>query len=894
MDRFCGGAGFWGPGASGEGHKYGPAWFAVTDFSTCFEEVVIVVVPTVFMLTVGLVRFLQVSTPRHSQMAYLPPLQPTRVSLWRQISIYLLLAMQLLKMVDSIWHQAPGFQIFSPSLVAVGLLFAYLLLTKERLHLGKESHVLPVFFLLSVIGRIIRTRTDILKIDHRIYDWTRFALSIAELLLFLFAFVLSILHDARKVNEEQSRFDAKGSLFSSIFFWWITPFMRVDDFDLIVASETGRVGAEDGAEKLELDFMEAHERFSTQSLNKALLVAFGGPFVYAGILKFCHEMLAFTGPLFLRYLITFMYEYHQPNSTRPYWHGYAAVLGLSVAWCAKLICIQQYRYRITKFSARVSAALRAAIFRKSLQLSPASRVQCGPSEIMKLITVQVKDIQESISCSHNFWSLPLNACICAILLWRELSVHMLPGILVLVILYPIQQATLEAAHKAKAHAFDVSKDRLHSVTQAFPDMLGLFMNTMESLFFKVVRKLRKDELQSFRKSMRWIALTESLTIIGPFLALVASLCSRPDSHKITSQSAFVSILIFHMLYKPISGFEAALRAHLMASQSKHRVVRFLQLEEFVQETSIMQPDTDNSQKMGSLHNTFYRYGPGSAFVLRDVTLELPKGSVTLVHGRFGSGKTSLLRALLGRLERVHGQSTVCGDVALVSQNPTVCSGTVRQNIIGDNALGNGDVEWDEDWYQTVVNAAALEPDFSILSNGDETVVGEGGFRLSKAQMIRINLGRVLYQKVSVCLLDNIFIGLHPLCVEHICSHLFAADSPFSDITFVVTAHSFSTWNGKVDQLFELHGGKLEEQSVDELLNSDKDELSSSRIRTISTSSSRASGLDVLKAALGSRRGSIQMEQRSNPPSRCGSLTSLDQLEPLLDENPKKKKVLTIA
>lgn len=101
--------------------------------------------------------------------------------------------------------------------------------------------------------------------------------------------------------------------------------------------------------------------------------------------------------------------------------------------------------------------------------------------------------------------------------------------------------------------------------------------------------------------------------------------------------------------------------------------------------------------------------------LSDITFSLPSGHLLAVVGEVGSGKSSLLMALLQELKCTSGSVHIRGKVAYVPQDAWIVSGTVRENI----TLGS---EVDEQWYSRVVDACSLRPDFESFERGDHTEV----------------------------------------------------------------------------------------------------------------------------------------------------------------------------
>jgi ATP-binding cassette subfamily C (CFTR/MRP) protein 1 len=118
-----------------------------------------------------------------------------------------------------------------------------------------------------------------------------------------------------------------------------------------------------------------------------------------------------------------------------------------------------------------------------------------------------------------------------------------------------------------------------------------------------------------------------------------------------------------------------------------------------------------------------------------------------VVGRVGSGKSSLLSALLGEMEKLEGNVNTYGKVAYVPQQAWIQNSTLRQNVIFTN-------EYNENYYNKVIKSCALEPDLKIFAAGDMTEIGEKGINLSGGQKQRVSLARAVYSDADIYLLDD--------------------------------------------------------------------------------------------------------------------------------------------
>jgi ATP-binding cassette subfamily C (CFTR/MRP) protein 1 len=134
-------------------------------------------------------------------------------------------------------------------------------------------------------------------------------------------------------------------------------------------------------------------------------------------------------------------------------------------------------------------------------------------------------------------------------------------------------------------------------------------------------------------------------------------------------------------------------------------------------------------------------------ILKNISFQIKKKKLVAVVGRVGSGKSSLLSALLGEMEKLEGNVNTYGRVAYVPQQAWIQNSSLKQNVIFTN-------EYNEKHFKKVIESCALEPDLKILPAGDMTEIGEKGINLSGGQKQRVSLARAVYSDADIYLLDD--------------------------------------------------------------------------------------------------------------------------------------------
>ncbi|MBY6276070.1 ATP-binding cassette domain-containing protein [Symbiobacterium thermophilum] len=176
----------------------------------------------------------------------------------------------------------------------------------------------------------------------------------------------------------------------------------------------------------------------------------------------------------------------------------------------------------------------------------------------------------------------------------------------------------------------------------------------------------------------------------------------------------------------------------------------------------------------------YRH-PETGRGIADVSFTLPRGSFTVITGRIGSGKTTLVRTLLGLLPAEAGEVRWNGQVvtdpmafftppriAYTPQVPRIFSGSLRANIL--LGLAESDVDMEE-----AVAAAVLEPDVAQFPCGLETEVGSRGVKLSGGQVQRTAAARMFARQPALLVLDDISSALDSETEAELWRRLFARE-----------------------------------------------------------------------------------------------------------------------
>lgn len=209
--------------------------------------------------------------------------------------------------------------------------------------------------------------------------------------------------------------------------------------------------------------------------------------------------------------------------------------------------------------------------------------------------------------------------------------------------------------------------------------------------------------------------------------------------------------------------------------------------------------------------------------LQNISCQIPAGSLVAVVGSVGSGKSSLLSAMLGEMESLdeskvfmpRGGAGKEGFVSYAAQTPWVVNDTLRGNILFGRPFEQGR-------YDKVIAACALLDDLSVLPAGDMTEIGERGINLSGGQKARVALARALYStKTQVMLMDDPLSAVDAHVGEHMFAHAIAGKLS-AGLTRVLVTHHVQ-FLPRCDKVIIMERGRIKHQGTyEELVNSGVD------------------------------------------------------------------------
>lgn len=207
-------------------------------------------------------------------------------------------------------------------------------------------------------------------------------------------------------------------------------------------------------------------------------------------------------------------------------------------------------------------------------------------------------------------------------------------------------------------------------------------------------------------------------------------------------------------------------------------------------------------------------------------MEIYKGEFLCIIGEVGSGKSSLINAILGDMVYLDEDTIeelgshkmddatrdiICkrcmlnrdvvkigGSLSFVQQTPWIQNMTIRDNILFGAQL-------DENRYNQTIKNCQLESDLEILKGGDLTEIGEKGINLSGGQKARVSLARAVYADCDIVLMDDPISALDSHVKRQVFEEVFCGD--LRNKTRILVTHAVDFLD-KADRIVIMESGKV--------------------------------------------------------------------------------------
>ncbi|KAI2791871.1 ABC transporter atnG [Penicillium oxalicum] len=620
------------------------------------------------------------------------------------------------------------------------------------------------------------------------------------------------------------------------FFTWINPLLLLGNktdltVELLPTLDESFCAKGVVPNGLEKTWRKSGNPKSPHSLLWASMKYFAGTFLVGVLPRLLQIGFVFAQPFLVDTTVSWV---DAPTTANTKSQGYGLVGAFAITYTGIAISTALAQHQAYRLVSMMRASLVDMIFRHMTIMRESDIDSNAP---VTLMNADIERIASGLRYIHDVWACIVEIPIALYLLWRQLGIASIAPIVVVIVCMlmcvlisalagPRQQLWLESIER-----------RVDITSQVLGSVKGVRMAGLTDNLYNLIQTMRSHEVRMSERFRRLLILVVAVAYsnqsVSPLAAfLIYSLMARSSGDgTLTPARAFTSLTLFTLLSTPLSNLVEAVTGIATAVGSIKRINLFLQTSPRDDGMS-SDPDDDASTSHSTLtvnsevqlqtlasdikekHGvecsrvsvgerlhvydsfpTFDFVAEGrstgwdeeKANIINDATFKIQRGTLTIVVGPVGCGKSTFVRMLLRETPISTGTLHVeAGVIAYCAQVPWLTNRSMQDNILGESLF-------DLAWYNTVVQACALEKDILDLPNRDQGLLGSGGATLSGGQRQRVAIARAVYSRAETIILDDALSGLDRTTEETIFNNLFASGGLLRKMgtTIIMTSNGVS-------------------------------------------------------------------------------------------------------
>ncbi|KAG0652310.1 abc multidrug transporter B [Hyphodiscus hymeniophilus] len=728
-----------------------------------------------------------------------------------------------------LWIVKPGVQTSAsvPSVVLTlaAALVLYPLSYLEHTRSIRPSTLIEIYLLFSVLLNIPQARTLFLRPNETAIA----AVFVATIVAMFILWALETRNKTKYLKEIYRGYhpEATRGIWSRTFFIWLNRLFVKGFRNVLTLDDLWQTPPEISSERLRDDMQAVWNHRSKPEGRYALMWActkcLVWPLLSVAPARICLIGFNYAQPFLISRMINFVSE---PQNTLYKNESKGLIAAAALIYIGVAISTVSYTHQLYRSITMLRGGLVGLVFNKLLILRDGV---FDESATLTLMSTDIDRIATSMQNMHEVWARLIEVAIGIWLLSAQLgAVSVIPVLVVVVGAAVNTRASYYSSDKQKLWNGAV-QTRISSTASVLGSIKSVKMMGLQGLLSKKIQNQRIAEMKS-ANGYRWLVLFTNMIgylpqVFGPILTFVAfEVRARiQGSTSLSTNQAITSLSVITLLTTPASTLLTAIPDTATAIGCFERIQKFLVAPSWEDSRSgperirtrstspssaskedrsyelrepsdfEMKPVAPVSQSVNdiaiNITNLSARPSPTAEIAISNINLQLKPATTTIITGPVGSGKSTLMRAILGELCLDSGDISVSSkNMAYCSQTPWILNTTIKQNICGlktSSAI-------DEGWYQSVLHACALDQDLLQLTDGDQGELGSRGITLSGGQKQRIALARAVYARPEIVLLDDVLSALDSKTETLVVDRLLGRNGLFRKLKSTIILITYST------------------------------------------------------------------------------------------------------
>ncbi|KAF5947576.1 hypothetical protein HYC85_013533 [Camellia sinensis] len=447
--------------------------------------------------------------------------------------------------------------------------------------------------------------------------------------------------------------------------WWLNPLMKRGREKTLEDEDIPKLREEDQAQACYLIFTEKFNEqkqlnpSSQPSVLWTIVSCHWKEIFMSGLFALLTVVTLSTGPLILN---TFIEVAEGRESFKN--EGYVLAILLFFSKSIESLAQRQWYFRSKLIGLKVRSLLTAAIYKKQLRLSIALKMMHSAGEIMNYVSTDAYRIGEFPFWFHQTWTTSLQLYLVLIILFRAVGLALIASLVVIILTVLCNAPLAKLQHKFQSKLMVAQDDRLNATSEALVNVKVLKLYAWESHFKNVIENLRKVEY-------KWLSAVQMLKAYNAFLFWVSPVLVSTATFgacyflgvPLHASNVFTFVVTLRLVQEPVRCIPDVIGVVIQAKVAFARIVKFLEAPE-LENTNIRK-----KRNMGmKSHNIFIN---SASFLwkesslkptLRNINLEVRDGEKVAICGEVGSGKSTVLAAILGEVPNIQGTLMSDGEI----------------------------------------------------------------------------------------------------------------------------------------------------------------------------------------------------------------------------------------
>ncbi|AEI41124.1 ABC transporter ATP-binding protein [Paenibacillus mucilaginosus] len=470
------------------------------------------------------------------------------------------------------------------------------------------------------------------------------------------------------------------------------------------------------------------------------------------------------------------------SGSSPYELGLGMIIVLLVAAALGRVVLIIFGFMTdVQFRFRIGGLLRRNLLSHVLKEPGARAIPTSPGEAISSFRDDVEQVEETVSWSVDAFGMTLFAAVSCYILIGINAQMTLWVFLPLVLVVTVAQLSTAMLQKYRAASREATSQVTGAISEMFSTVQSIQVAGAEDRVIRRFKELGEQRREAMLKDRLLSTSLESIfsnaVNFGTGLILILAADSmRTGTFTVGDFALFVYYLNFVTQF--IQNFGKFMTYFKQSTVAQERLQSLLQgapAERLTEHHPLLLrgnlPEPQEAERRPedrlqqlSVAGLTYRY-PETGRGIEGIDFELGRGAFVVITGRVGSGKTTLVRTLLGLLPKQAGEIRWNGKrvedpseffipphSAYTPQIPRLYSDTLQNNIL----LG---MRADPARVGRAVHAAVLEEDLERLGAGMETVIGPRGVKLSGGQAQRTAAARMFVREAELLVFDDLSSAL---------------------------------------------------------------------------------------------------------------------------------------